>query len=76
MYKRQELSEGAAVTIAMMFDSDGVWQEVKSLTAQKKRSYYLPIIPQRCDHFRIKITGIGAWKLYSLVRESYIGSEI
>lgn len=73
---RLELEEGASVTIAMQFDSDGVWRTVKTLQGTKKRSFYLPIIPRRCDHFRIRMTGLGGCRLHSLVREVYNGSEI
>ena len=68
---RLELDEGASVKIEMQFDSDGVWREVKTLQAEKKRSFYLPIVPRRCDHFRIRMTGSGGCRLYSLVREVY-----
>ena len=72
---RLELDEGASVKIEMQFDSDGVWREVKTLQAEKKRSFYLPIVPRRCDHFRIRMTGSGGCRLYSLVREVYTGSS-
>jgi hypothetical protein len=49
---------------------------VKELTTTRKRSYYLPVVPRRCDHFRLKIEAEGDWRLYSLVRESYSGSEL
>ena len=71
---RLELDEGANLKIEMQFDSDGIWQPVKELYAEKKRSYYLPIIPRRCDHFRIRMSGQGECRLYSLVREVYTGS--
>lgn len=73
---RIELDDGAMVDVLIQFDSDGVWRKVKTLTAYKKRSYYLPIVPRRCDHFKIKIYGQGGWKLHSMVRESYSGSEL
>ena len=73
---RMELDEDASVTIEMQFDSDGIWRAVKTLTTAVKRSFYLPIIPRRSDHFRIRFRGIGEWRLYSLVRESYSGSEL
>ena len=73
---RMELDEDASGTIEMQFDSDGIWREVKTLTTAVKRSFYLPIIPRRSDHFRIRFRGIGEWRLYSLVRESYSGSEL
>ena len=73
---RMELDAGACVEIAMQFDSDGAWRPVSVLKATAKRSFYLPIVPRRCDHFRIRITGTGGWRLYSLTRESYSGSEL
>lgn len=73
---RLELDEGASAQVWMQFDSDGIWHRVKgSLGQSSKRSYYLPIIPRRCDHYRIKITGTGGCRIYSLVREVGPGSE-
>lgn len=73
---RIELSENASVTVKMQFDSDGVWHDIKTLTTTKKKSFYLPIVPRRADHFRIRIEGKGEWRLYSMTRESYSGSEM
>lgn len=73
---RMELSENASVTVKMQFDSDGVWHNIKTLTTTKKKSFYLPIVPRRADHFRIRIEGKGEWRLYSMTRESYSGSEL
>lgn len=73
---RMELGDGARVTVSMLFDSVGEWTDVATLTTDKKRSYYLPIIPRRSDHFRIKFSGVGEYKVYSLVRENYSGSEL
>lgn len=72
---RMDLEEGAEVTVSVQFDSDGVWHHVETLTASVKRSFVLPILPRRSDHFRIRLLGKGQWHLYSLVRESYIGSD-
>ncbi len=74
---RLELEEGATVQVLLQCDSDGQWHKVSSALGEgPKRSYYLPIIPRRADHYRIKLTGTGACRIYSLVRESYSGSEL
>lgn len=73
---RVEVDAGASLQIAMQFDSDGVWRAVSTLSPSVKKSYYLPLIPRRSDHFRIRFTGVGMWRLYSLTRESYSGSEL
>lgn len=82
---RGELGRGASLTVKIRFDSgragspsdtDGSWETVKTLYATEKRSWYLPIVPRRSDHFRLRFEGVGEWRLYSLVRENYSGSEI
>ena len=73
---RLELDEEAQVDILIQFDSDGVWRLVRSLDAHAKRSWYLPIVPRRCDHFRLRMEGAGGCRVYSLTREVYSGSEL
>ena len=78
---RLGLEKGSRVTVLIQFDSDGVWRQVRTLIAPTlvalgdKRSYYLPIVPRRCDHYRIRLEGAGRASVYSMVRESYSGSE-
>ena len=73
---RLELEEGASVQVYMMFDSDGQWHKVNGALGEgTKRSYYLPIVPRRADHYRLKLMGTGGCRIYSLVREYYSGSE-
>jgi hypothetical protein len=71
---RLELDEGASMEIFMRFDSEGEWQKVAALEANAKRSYYLPIVPRRADHYRMKLEGVGGCRVYSMVREYYSGS--
>ena len=73
---RLEVDADSEVQVQMMFDTEGEWVPVSTLSTKVKRSYYLPIIPRRSDHFKIRLVGIGGWKLYSLVRENYSGSEL
>lgn len=73
---RLELDEDAGVDVLIQFDSDGEWRPVKTLEARVKRSWYLPIVPRRCDHFRIRLEGRGGCRVYSLTREVYAGSEL
>lgn len=73
---RLQMEEGSEVKILVQYDSDGPWRLVRAVTGESsKRNYYLPIIPRRCDHYRLRLEGVGRCRLYSLVRESYSGSE-
>jgi len=74
---RLDLEEGATAQVWLQFDSDGQWMLVSTLEGEgSKRSYYLPIVPRRCDHYRVKLTGTGGCRIYSMVREFYSGSEL
>jgi hypothetical protein len=74
---RLRLDPGANVKVYIKFDSDDNWMLVHCVIAPDvKRSYYLPIIPRRTDHYRLKLVGTGTCEIYSLVRERYLGSEL
>ncbi len=74
---RLELDEGASCQVWIQFDSDGIWRKVREALGEGvKRSYYLPVVPRRADHYRIKITGTGGCRIYSMAREFYVGSGL
>lgn len=73
---RLQMEEGSEARVLVQYDSEGTWRLVRALSGESgKRNYYLPIIPRRCDHYRIRLEGTGRCRLYSLVRETYSGSE-
>lgn len=73
---RLELDEGASAQAWIQFDTDGEWERFgQDLQAHRKRSYYLPIVPRRGDHYRLKLEGTGGCRVFSLTREVYTGSE-
>lgn len=73
---RFEPDAGTMVTVSLQFDSDGVWRPVRTVTADRKKSVILPIVPRRCDHWRVRIEGTGGCRLYGLTREYYAGSML
>lgn len=74
---RLELEDGAYVNVFIQYDSDGVWEKVNGALGEgAKRSYYLPVIPRRADHYRIKFEGSGGCRVYSFARQAYSGSPL
>jgi len=74
---RVRLEPGASGDIYLKFDAEDEWRRVHGAIEPKvKRSYYLPIVPRRVDHFRLRLVGTGGCEIYSLVRERYVGSEL
>lgn len=74
---RLDLEEGASVKAKIKLDGEreGKWKDISTISTTNKRSYYLPIIPQRADHYKIRLEGKGEWRLHSLTVERYSGSE-
>ena len=46
-----------------------------TIKGRSLRSFVLPIIPRRCDHLRVTLTGKGEMKLYSIPRILEVGSD-
>ncbi len=69
-------AEDAQVRILIQYDSSGQWIPIQELTVSQKQSFYLPILPRRCDHFRLRIEGAGKYEISSLALEVRTGSEV
>ena len=73
---RLEVGERSYALVKIRYNSSGEWITVKRIEPGKKRSVYIPVIPHRCDHYRIRIEGAGDCTLYSMARELYVGSAV
>lgn len=75
---RAKLDTGATLKVYIEYDSDTttgwvLWGEYTGDSFTKTTT--IPIIPRRCDHFRIKITGAGDIKIYSIAKMLETGSD-
>lgn len=74
---RLEMDAGSSVKVWFLYDSTGEWEErfiINNNTV--KKSYTIPIIPRRCDHYRMRITGIGDVRIYTVSKVLAQGSEL
>ena len=75
LHIRLEVEEGGQVQAWAQVDSDGVWHPMgQPIGPTPKRSFQLPMVIRRGDHYRIKLTGTGRCRIYSITRERYGGS--
>lgn len=72
---RMELDTGSTAKVELRYDSAGQWQTVGEMTAQSKRTFLLPVIPRRADHYRLRISGTGGAVIYGIARQYFSGSE-
>ena len=61
------------------YDSSGEWETAGQLSntgTERPRAMELPLLPRRCDHFRLRISGSGDVRLHALHRYLETGSEL
>lgn len=72
---RVELAEKAWLEVLVRTDG-GLWKSVWTTHNETARILTIPIAPNRCDQFEVKLRGEGECKIKSLVRKFSIGSEV
>ena len=73
---RMMLGDGARCMLAIEYDSSGVWMEQGAIYGRGTDSFVVPVIPRRCDHFRIRLSGEGDVKIYSIAKIIEQGSDV
>jgi hypothetical protein len=72
---RMSLAHGSRVLIFIEYDSCGEWELVSTLVGDNLSTFTIPIRPRRSDHLRLKISGYGEAKVFSLFKTIEEGSS-
>ena len=72
---RMKLEPNAKVSFYADYDSLGEWELLYTMTGRDLKSFAAPVKPKRCDHFRLKICGVGNAKIYSICKTVEWGSD-
>jgi len=72
---RITLEFGTNVDFYLQYDSNGEWEHKFNMSGQGTRTYSIPVIPKRCDHFKYKIAGNGDCKIHSVTKTIEEGSD-
>ena len=73
---RIALDFGANVDFYLQYDSSGEWEHKFNMSGKGARTFTVPVIPKRCDHFKYKLVGKGGSKIYSITKTIEQGSDI
>ena len=73
---RISLEFGTNVDFYIQYDSNGVWEHKFNMSGKGTRTFTIPVIPKRCDHFKYKLVGKGGCKIYSHTKTIEQGSDI
>lgn len=66
----------ALFNVDIQYDSDGVWERILSIRQTRKRSLTIPVKIRRCDHIKLRFSGRGDCRLYSVAKNIEQGSEL
>lgn len=66
---------GAELDLYMQYNSEGGWTHICNINGKGTKSYTIPLIPRRCNHFKYKICGKGNCKIHSITKTIEEGSE-
>lgn len=72
---RMSLEPGSRVKMEIQYDSDGKWHTMGTMTGKTLRTFMVPVIPRRCDHCQLRLSGTGGMKLYSIARVLELGGD-
>jgi hypothetical protein len=68
-------SFGTRIRFLVQYDSIGGWKELYAMSGVTMKSFTVPIRPRRCDHFRLRIEGMGDARIYSIAKTMEQGSD-
>ena len=72
---RITLELGTNVDFFIQYDSCGEWEHKFNMSGSGTRTFSVPFIPKRCDHFKYKISGRGNCKIHSVTKAVEEGSD-
>lgn len=67
---------GTNVDFYLQYDSSDKWEHKFNMCGTGTRTYTIPVIPKRCDHFKYKLVGNGGCKVFSITKTIEQGSDI
>ena len=65
---RAQMVAGSVMHFDIQYDSSGEWERMGTMKSRTLQTFTLPIIPRRCDHCQVRISGVGDVKIYSIAR--------
>lgn len=73
---RLTMESNCSCEVYLSYDSSDSWEHILSMSGTGTRTYSIPVIPRRCDHFQYKIRGTGNVKVLGITKVIEQGSDI
>jgi len=76
MRLRMTAERSARICAEIMCDSDGSWRTASVFSVKEKQTVSIPLVVPRCDHFRLRLSGEGGFRLWAMIKEIERTGEI
>lgn len=70
------IEQDSLFRVEVSYDSTDDWNVLYDYYCTKKRSYSIPIHVQRCDHFKLRFSGFGEFRIFSIAKVIEEGSDV
>lgn len=72
---RLSLTDKSRMIVFIEYDSCGEWTHAATIAGIDLSSFSFTVKIERCDHFRIRLEGVGSCKLFSITKTMERGGE-
>lgn len=72
---RMQIDSCARVKLEIQYDHSGKWEDMGEIKGRGTKTFLLPVIPRRCDHLQVRLSGKGRCRIFSLSRVLEVGSD-
>ncbi len=66
---------GSTVRVSIQYNSVGVWKQIFATDGRGLIPVSVPVLPVPCDHFRLRLDGVGGCKIFSITKTMRDGGE-
>lgn len=70
------VGEQARFRVEVSYDSTDDWNVLYDYFCTKKKSYSVPLHVQRCDHLKLRFSGFGDCRIFSIAKVVEEGSDV
>ena len=72
---RVYIEPGCWLKMEIEYDSSGTWEEMGVIRGESMKTYTIPVVPRRCEHLRVRISGEGECRIYAITKQMEVGSD-
>jgi hypothetical protein len=72
---RVYIEPGCWLKMEIEYDSCGTWEEMGVIRGESMKTYTIPVVPRRCEHLRVRLSGEGECRIYAITKQMEVGSD-